>query len=155
MLNLETLRRLVGSGDKIGLVLLPFLVGGVVLNIAYPSFFAVGGPPAWLAITSILVLIPGIAVWIWSAVLILRKVPRGELITTGPYAVVKHPLYTDVALFVLPWIGFLLNTWLGALLGLVLYVADRVFAPEEEVALEEKFGARWEAYSRSVMIPWA
>ena len=29
----------------------------------------------------------------------------------------KHPLYTIVALLVLPWIGFLLNTWLGALIG--------------------------------------
>lgn len=33
----------------------------------------------------------------------------------------KHPLYTAVALLVLPWLGFLLNTWLGALVGVVPY----------------------------------
>ena len=38
------LRRLVGSGDKIGLVMLPVLVVGLFLNLAYPSFFDVGGP---------------------------------------------------------------------------------------------------------------
>jgi protein-S-isoprenylcysteine O-methyltransferase Ste14 len=149
------LRRLVGSGDKIGLVMLPFVIGGLILNFAFPSVFEVGGPPPVLAALSVLVLIPGIATWAWSAILILIKVPRGELITSGPYALMKHPLYTSVALLVLPWLGFLLNTWLGALLGIVLYAADRVFAPEEEAALAETFGHQWEAYSRAVKLPWA
>jgi hypothetical protein len=38
------LRALVGSGDRIGLVTLPFLVVGVFLNIAFPAVFMVGGP---------------------------------------------------------------------------------------------------------------
>src|SRR5262245_16363702 len=102
------LRRLVGSGDKIGLVTLPFLVVGGLLNWASRERFSVGGPSATLRLISILVLVRAIVIWIWSVVLILVKVPRGELITTGPFSVVRHPLYTDVALFVLPWAGFLL-----------------------------------------------
>ena len=149
------LRQLVGSGDKIGLLVLPFVIGGLILNVVIPSLFDVGGPSAVLRVVSILVLIPGVAIWIWSVFLILINVPRGELITSGPYALVKHPLYTAVALLVLPWIGFLLNTWLGALFGVVLYVADRIYAPEEEAALSKTFGARWEAYRSSVKIPWA
>lgn len=148
------LRRLVGSGDKIGLFLLPFLIGGLILNVAFPSLFAVGGPSTVLRLVSIGVLIPGVVIWIWSVVLILANVPRGELITTGPYGLVKHPLYTGVALLVLPWVGFLLNTWLGAALGIVLYVAARIFAPEEEAALSRSFGARWDAYRGRVMLPW-
>ena len=149
------LRPLVGSGDKIGLLVLPFLVGGVILNLAFPSLFSVGGPPTILRLISLLVLVPGAAIWAWCVVLIVTKVPRGELITGGPYAVVKHPLYTSVALLVLPWIGFLLNTWLGAAVGIVLYVGDRIFAPEEEAALSKSFGSRWEAYRRTVLMPWA
>jgi protein-S-isoprenylcysteine O-methyltransferase Ste14 len=148
------LRRLVGSGDRIGLLLLPFLVGGLILNVAFPSLFAVGGPPTALRVFSIVVLIPGVLVWIWSVVLILRNVPRGELITSGPYGWVKHPLYTGVALLVLPWIGFLLNSWLGAALGLVLYVGARIYAPEEEASLARSFGDRWDAYRRRVLLPW-
>jgi protein-S-isoprenylcysteine O-methyltransferase Ste14 len=149
-----TLQRLVGSGDRIGLVALPFIVLGVLLNLAFPSVFEVGGPPAALRVLSIVALIPGVAIWIWSVVLILTRVPRGELITTGPYALVKHPLYTGVSLLVLPWVGFLLNTWLGVAIGVVLYVASRRFAPEEEAALAAAFGERWEAYRRSVTLPW-
>ena len=149
------LRQLVGSGDKIGLLLLPFLAIGVLLNVANPSFFAVGGPPTLLRVISIVVLVPGVVIWIWSAILILTRVPRGELITSGPFALVKHPLYTAVALLVLPWAGFLVNTWLGVVLGLVLYVGARIFAPEEEALLSRTFGSRWDSYRRTVILPWA
>jgi protein-S-isoprenylcysteine O-methyltransferase Ste14 len=148
------LSALVGSGDRIGLFTLPFLVVGVVLNVAYPSLFDVGGPPTALRVLSIVVLIAGVTVWAWSAVLILSRVPRGKLITNGPFALVKHPLYTGVALLVLPWVGFLCNTWLGALVGAALYIGSRRYAPAEEAALSETFGAAWERYRDSVRLPW-
>lgn len=148
------LRALVGSGEKIGLLTAPFLVIGLVLNAALPSLFGVGGPSDALRAISIVVLIPGVTIWAWSVVLILTKVPRHELITNGPYALVKHPLYTGVALLVLPWIGFLLDTWLGLMLGLVLYVGSRMFAPEEERTLSQTFGAKWDRYAATVKLPW-
>jgi protein-S-isoprenylcysteine O-methyltransferase Ste14 len=148
------LKALVGSGDRIGLLTLPFLAVGVVLNVAYPGVFQVGGPPNWLRVLSIIVLIVGVTIWVWSVALILTKVPRGELITTGPYALVKHPLYAGVALLVLPWFGFLLNTWLPALVGIALYVASRIYAPAEEVRLSETFGDAWDEYCNAVRFPW-
>ena len=148
------LQVLVGSGDRIMLLTLPFLIVGLILNILFPSFFRVGGPSAAVKVISIVLLIPGVAIWLWSVVQILTRVPRKELITDGPYALVKHPLYTGVGLFVLPWVGLLLNTWLGVLVGLVLYVASRIFAPEEEKPLSRAFGAAWDEYCKRVKIPW-
>lgn len=149
-----SLKTLVGSGDKIGLFTLPFLIVGVILNVAYPALFDVGGPPTALRVVSIAVLAIGVAIWAWSVVLIATRVPRRELITSGPYALVKHPLYTAVALLVLPWLGFLLNTWLGALVGVVLYIGSRIFAPAEEALLSKTFGAAWTEYRETVKIPW-
>jgi protein-S-isoprenylcysteine O-methyltransferase Ste14 len=103
---------------------------------------------------SIAVLIPGVAIWLWSVILILTNVPRGRLITGGPYTWVKHPLYTAVALLVLPWAGFLLDTWLGAAIGVVLYIGSRIFAPAEEAALSRAFGDAWRAYDRGVKLHW-
>jgi protein-S-isoprenylcysteine O-methyltransferase Ste14 len=148
------LKRLVGSGEKIALLMLPFVLVGLLLNMTVPSLFDVGGPSDVLRMISIVVLASGITIWIWSVVLILMKVPRGELITTGPFSLVKHPLYTGVALLVLPWLGFLLNTWLGALIGIVMYVGSRMFAPLEEAELSKTFGAEWDAYRDTVKIPW-
>jgi hypothetical protein len=38
------LKILVGSGRKIGIFTLPFLVAGIILNVLFPEFFGVGGP---------------------------------------------------------------------------------------------------------------
>jgi protein-S-isoprenylcysteine O-methyltransferase Ste14 len=148
------LKALVGSGDKIALFTAPFVVAGVALNIAYPRAFEVGGPPAALAVISAVALAAGVTVWAWSAVLIVTKVPRKELITEGPYSLVRHPLYTGVALLVLPWAGFLCDTWLGAVIGVVMYAGTRIFARAEEAELSATFGVDWDRYRAAVRLTW-
>jgi len=148
------LKVLVGNGRKIGLLALPFLVSGVILNILYPAFFAVGGPPDPLAVVSVIFLAAGLIVWGWSVYLILTMIPQRKLITTGPYSLNKHPLYNGVALLVIPWVGLLCNTWLGILIGLVVYIGSRLFSPEEEQMLSKIFGKEWDKYSAGVKLPW-
>lgn len=148
------LRGLVGSGDKIILLTAPFLVVGLFLNVRRPAAFGVGGPPPFLKAASLVMGALGAVIWVWSVGLILTKASRGKLITNGPYALLKHPIYAGVSLLVLPWAGFLLNTWLGAAVGLVMYLASRLFSPEEEKKLARAFGEDWEAYRRNVLFPW-
>lgn len=148
------LKILVGNGKKIGLFTFPFLIAGLTLNIIFPDSFSVGGPSKFLTWVSIIMLIPGIVVWIWTVYLILTKIPRKELITNGPYSIVKHPLYTGVALLVIPWVGFLCNTWLGIFLGFVVYIGSRIYSPEEERILSKIFGESWDRYSKKVAIKW-
>jgi protein-S-isoprenylcysteine O-methyltransferase Ste14 len=149
-----TLKSLIGSGDRIGLFTLPLLVAGVVLNILFPQVFQVGGPPVGVQVIAIVLLVTGVVIWAWSVVLILTKVPRGELITHGPYALVKHPLYTAVALLVLPWIGVLVDTWVGAAIGITMYLVSRECALAEEAELSKRFGAAWDVYRNAVKLPW-
>ena len=148
------LKVLVGNGRKIGLFTLPFLIVGIPLNIIFPEFFIVNDTSGLIFWISLLFLIIGFINWIWTVVLILTKIPRKLLITTGPYAIVKHPLYVGVALLVLPWVGFMFNTWLGVVLGIVVYVGSRIFSPEEEKLLSRIFGIEWENYSKKVKLPW-
>lgn len=148
------LTELVGSGDKIMLFTLPFLIIGLILTNLFPFLFNIVNPPLILKAISIILLIPGVTIWIWSVILILIKIPQKKLITSGPYSIVKHPLYTAVALLVLPWIGILLNTWLGVFIGLALYTGSRIFSAEEEKKLSKTFGTAWDDYSRKVKLPW-
>jgi protein-S-isoprenylcysteine O-methyltransferase Ste14 len=150
----DGIQKLIGSGDTIGIFTLPFLAIGLVLQFVAPSAFRVGGPPGWLKALSWVVLSIGIVNWAWSAALILVKVPKGELVTGGPFVLVRHPLYTGMAFLVLPWAGFIFDTWLGAALGVVLYVATRIYAPEEERELSRTFGGAWTDYSSNVKLPW-
>jgi protein-S-isoprenylcysteine O-methyltransferase Ste14 len=148
------LKILVGSGRKIGLFTLPFLIVGLTLNLIFPEFFSAGGPSTFLTRVSILILIPGIIIWFWSVYLILTKIPNKELITSGPYSIVKHPLYTGVALFVLPWVGILGNTWLGIFIGIIVYIGSRIYSTEEEKILAKIFGERWDRYCKTVVVKW-
>ena len=86
--------------------------------------------------------------------LLLIKVPRRELTTNGPYAVVKHPLYTGAALLVLPWLDSCSTLGSAPRSEIVLYVASRMFAPAEEVELAQTFGGVWDAYIAEVKLPW-
>jgi protein-S-isoprenylcysteine O-methyltransferase Ste14 len=146
--------RLVGSGDRIVAFTLPFAIVGLALWAGDPSRFAFGGSSSVVSVVAAVALAVGIVTWAWSAALILAKVPNEELITGGPFAVVKHPLYTSVGLLVLPAAGILLGTWLGAVIGVALYAGSRLFAPDEERELQDAFEATWDAYRQRVLLPW-
>ena len=148
------LKKLIGSGDRIALFALPFVIVGFVVQIVNPALLAVDATAGATRAVAIFLLTVGVLTWAWSVGLILSKVPKGELITTGPYAIVKHPLYTSVGLLVLPSLGVLLGTWLGAVIGVAVYVGSRLFAPTEEAELRQTFGPDWEAYARTVKLPW-
>jgi protein-S-isoprenylcysteine O-methyltransferase Ste14 len=148
------LRKLIGSGDRIALFALPFVIGGFAVQIIAPSLLVVDGSTRPTRAIAIFALTIGGLTWAWSVGLILSRVPRGQLITTGPYAVVRHPLYTSVGLLVLPSLGVVLGTWLGAVIGIGVYIGSRLFAPAEEAELHETFGLEWQAYTRRVKLPW-
>ncbi len=147
------LKVLVGSGDRIMLTTLPFLAVGVVLNVLFPRWFALGFGLGGL-IAGIVLLVVGVPAWLASVALVVTQVPKKKLITTGPFAVVAHPLYTSVALLVLPGVGLLFDSWVGAAIGVILYVANRIFSPAEEKILEKYFPKEYPAYRSRVLIPW-
>ncbi len=132
---------------------LPFAAVGVAANILRPGWFTLGlGLAGWIA--GIVLLAVGVPAWLSSVALILVRVPRKQLITTGPFAVVRHPLYTSVALLVIPGVGLLFDTWVGAAIGAILYASSRMFSPEEEKVLEREFPAAYPAYRKRVLLPW-
>ena len=147
------LKVLVGSGDRVMVLAAPFIVVGVVANILWPAVFRMGAGLGGV-IAGLALLVVGVPVWLTSVVQILVNVPRRRLITSGPYAVVLHPLYTSVALLVLPGLGLLLDTWLGPALGAVLYASSRLFAGAEEKLLAKYFPAEYPAYRSRVVLPW-
>jgi protein-S-isoprenylcysteine O-methyltransferase Ste14 len=149
-----SLKSLIGSGDRIALCTVPVVLVALVLWAFDPARVAVDGSNPVVRAVTLVGLGVGLVGWAWSAILILTRVPKGELITTGPFAVVKHPLYTSVGLLVLPSLGILLGTWLGIVIGVALYVGSRLFAPAEERELRSTFGARWDAYEQRVLLPW-
>jgi protein-S-isoprenylcysteine O-methyltransferase Ste14 len=119
--------------------------------------------PAWAQVTALIVgtllYFPGIGLILWGRLTLGRfhnvSTSQGvqlfadhQLITSGPFAYVRHPMY----------LGF----WMAALGGLLLYgtwtmvlilLGAPVFvkrARREEEALVSVFGDQYEAYQRKV-----
>ena len=76
--------------------------------------------------------------------------PASTLVTSGPYALTRNPMYVSLALLTIAFALFL-NTWWIVLLLVptLLIVQQRVIMPEERY-LRRRFGAEYEAYTRRV-----
>ena len=126
----------------------------VVLALRPGPELAVAEVVAWVGLAlSVL----GVAFSLWAVAtlgrhydLVLEVHEDHELIRGGPYALVRHPVYTGLALH---FAGLCLATGnvlliLGTLL--VSYPAFYLRATAEETLLRERFGAEYEKYAREV-----
>lgn len=102
----------------------------------------------------LLLMIAGVGLSAWAVahlrlhVLGLAEPRRPSLLTSGPYGLVRHPIYLGFAVAML---GVVL--WYTSLMGLATYLL--VFIPSEiyrargeERALARKFGDQWTEYTR-------
>jgi len=84
----------------------------------------------------------------------LKYVPQNKLITKGPFSVLLHPIYTSVALLVIPGLTLVFDSWVGFLIGAILYSISRIFRGQEDKKLEELFTDEYETYRSKVIISW-
>jgi Putative protein-S-isoprenylcysteine methyltransferase len=83
----------------------------------------------------------------WSGIVTIKH--DHELIASGPYAIVRHPIYTGL---LVAFIGsaMVLGEWRGVLAVLVAWWALWRKLRLEERWMAERFGQQYEAYCRRV-----
>ena len=80
----------------------------------------------------------------WSITLEIRE--RHELVCAGPYAFVRHPMYTSFLLMGLGQV-FLLANWVAGMTGLIGFaVLFLLRVDKEERMMLENFGSQYRAY---------
>jgi protein-S-isoprenylcysteine O-methyltransferase Ste14 len=76
--------------------------------------------------------------------------PDHELVTTGPYRVVRHPIYTSM-LCVLAGTGFIITPLLVLLLSAIVFLAGtEIRVRIEDGLLASRFGEQFQEYRRTV-----
>jgi len=83
----------------------------------------------------------------WSATVTLKQ--DHELVTSGPYALVRHPIYTGL-LFGFLGSAIALGQWRGLLAAAIVYVALLRKYKLEERWMCERFGIAYDAYRARV-----
>ncbi len=95
-------------------------------------------------------IIPGLALWASAVVQLLTDFPKGKLITTGAYRVVRNPIYSSATFFILPAIALLTRTWVYFMPAIFLFAGVMIFIGKEERHLTEVFGQAYEDYKANV-----
>jgi protein-S-isoprenylcysteine O-methyltransferase Ste14 len=115
------------------------------------------GVPEGLVWLGLALCVLGIAFSLWSIAtlgrhydLVLEVHQDHELVRRGPYALVRHPVYTGLAVHFAGACIATGNVLLIAGTLLMSYPAFYVRARTEERLLRERFGADYEAYAREV-----
>jgi protein-S-isoprenylcysteine O-methyltransferase Ste14 len=84
--------------------------------------------------------------WTFAA----RVITGHELITEGPYSVVRHPIYLGLFGLMLGT-GLVLATWWALVSAVVIYlVGNRIRIRAEEQLLKETFGRQFQEYASRV-----
>jgi protein-S-isoprenylcysteine O-methyltransferase Ste14 len=81
----------------------------------------------------------------WSGRVTLKE--DHQLIRTGPYARMRHPIYTGLALAMFGT-ALVVGEWRGLLGALLVLTAHLLKARKEESWLTERFGEAYEDYRR-------
>ncbi len=132
------------------------LMAWLVLYAIYPTWVdrLSVNLPNWLRWTGFVIGVAGLALWawaqasldtLWSAQLQLR--PEHHLVKTGPYAKVRHPIYTAM-LFIATAFALVSAHWVFILFSAVAILAFLARVPREEQMMIEQFREGYQNYMR-------
>jgi protein-S-isoprenylcysteine O-methyltransferase Ste14 len=141
---------IIGQGGKIILFMLPSLIADIWVNVNYPQFAALPERLGFIKPVGYLLLPLGLILWGTAVIQLLTGFPKGKLVTTGAYGVVRNPIYSSVTFFILPAVALITFTWVYFVPSVFLYAGVMIFIGVEEKQLTKAFGKEYEDYLAKV-----
>jgi protein-S-isoprenylcysteine O-methyltransferase Ste14 len=147
---------IVGQGGKIILFTLPSLIAAILVHTYLPQIAALPASLSFIQPIGYVLLIPGVILWGTAVIQLLTGFSQGKLVITGAYGVVRNPIYSSAAFFILPAVALLTLTWVYLVVSVFLYVGVILFIGTEERQLTQVFGKAYEDYMARVdrLIPF-
>jgi protein-S-isoprenylcysteine O-methyltransferase Ste14 len=137
---------IVGQGGKIILFLLPSLIAAILGHTYFPKIAALPEGISFIRPAGYVLLIPGLILWGAAVTQLLTGFPKGKLVTSGAYSVVRNPIYSSVTFFILPAVALISLTWVYFVPPVFLYIGVLIFIGTEEKQLTQAFGKKYEDY---------
>jgi len=141
---------IIGQGGKIILFTLPSLIAAILIHAYSPKTAALPDSLDFVKPLGYVLLPLGLILWGTAVSQLLLGFPKGKLVTTGAYGVVRNPIYSSATFFVLPAVALLTLTWVYFVPSVFLYAGVMIFIGKEEQQLTQVFGKEYEDYQARV-----
>lgn len=137
---------IVGQGGKIILFMLPSLIAAILVQKYLPQIASLPESVDFLKYVGYGLLLIGLVFWGTAIVQLLTGFPKGKLVTTGAYGVVRNPIYSSATFFIFPAISLITLSWVYFVVSIFLYIGVLIFIGKEEQHLKKAFGKEYLNY---------
>jgi len=135
----------IGPKFSIAAILSGILTGW--LTSLFPDWFSMACIPYWVLIVfGIVFLVSGSVIYVYSLRVFNRGYRNEQLVTDGPYSVVRHPIYAAWILLICPGVVLFFRSWLMLIVPLAAYASFKIYIHKEDDYLKDKFGQAYLDY---------
>ena len=133
-------------------ILLSLIYSIIMISLTryfYPTFQINIIPYPILVIIALILFIIGIPFFISSIITFKKAYNSNTLIKSGVYQYCRHPMYASWAVFIVPGITLIANSWLGLTVPVFMYIILYILVKKEEAYLEKVFGNEYYVYKQN------
>jgi protein-S-isoprenylcysteine O-methyltransferase Ste14 len=139
-----------GIGPKTFVPSLTYTLAAWAATAVWPGVFRLRSLPEIVATFGVLLTAAGLLMWIVGGITVMGAYNRDQLVTSGVFALVRHPVYAAWITLVFPGLALLIRSWPMFITPLIAYAIFRRFIHREDEYLEQRFGQAYLDYRRRV-----
>ena len=140
-----------GVGPRIAVTTAIYAILAGIVTGHWPHLFrsASLAHPAVVTIASVLIVL-GVPMGLIGVTSVMRAYNRDQLVTSGAFALVRHPVYAAWIVFLLPGLALLSRSLPLLLTPLVAYAVFKTLIGKEDDYLKARFGQTYLDYRARV-----
>ncbi len=140
-----------GIGPEIAIAALAYAAAAGAATRRWPEISRIRiVPPVVPTIVGLALVAMGLPMLVVAARTIIRGYNNGRLVTSGPSALVRHPIYSAWIVFIVPGLTLLAHSWPLLLTPLPAWIVFKLRIHREDEYLMHQFGESYLAYRQRV-----
>ena len=139
-----------GVGPKTLVPSMSYALAAWAATSAWPGVFRLRWLPDVVVTAGAVLTAAGVAMWLVGAVAVMRAYNRDQLVSSGVFALVRHPIYAAWITLIFPGLALLTRSWLMLITPGIAYAIFRCLIHREDEYLEQRFGQAYRDYRRRV-----
>src|ERR1039457_6188814 len=113
---------------------------------AWPGVFRLRWLPDVVVTAGVVLTAAGVVMWLVGAVTVMRASNRDQLVPSGVFALVRHPIYAAWITLIFPGLALLTRSWPMLITPWIAYAIFRRLIHREDEYLEQRFGQAYRDY---------